>query len=403
MKIRKTTITAIVIILTAILVNGPHHNSTVMGTETLEITSDFVFTEDLVVSSGHGLVIGADNITIDGSGFCLDGVSPGPCDGGVVTHCGIINTGHDNITIKNLEIKNFCSGIFLTYDASSGDIAYRNVIENCHVHHNGNDKSEWTESHGIKMIGVSDSIVRDCTVHDNKGAGTACEDGGNGIFLMGTSSGDGGKRNRITNNLIYNSTKGGFFTKQKPQYTQVDNNTIYGNGQGGIILRCKLSNNHIIENNTVTKNYGCGMFIGGSENCIQYNVITNNKNGSAYTGIVGEYGTGVDFGRSDGSRNNSLLHNTICGNEVVDVEAFDINENTGNWGNYNTGEGALKYHDESPQANQWFTFSCSELSDKSTVNKVITDTETPGYESLSVFLSIGITLILISYQGKKKR
>jgi parallel beta-helix repeat protein len=73
----------------------------------------------------------------------------------------------------------------------------------------------------------------------------------------------------------------------KPERTNVTYNNITGNGQGGIILRCKKSATHIIEYNNVTENYGTGIWIGGPNNTIRYNTITNNKNGSAYTGIVG--------------------------------------------------------------------------------------------------------------------
>lgn len=382
-------------------------NMTFVATADAEIiTSDYVFTENMTVSSGHGLVIGADDILIDGNGFTLDGVDPGSCEGGIVDHCGIYNVGYDNIIIKNLEIKNFCSGIYLGYDSGSGNIVYRNVIDNCEIHHNGNNDVKWTESHGIKMIGVSDSIVKNCKVHDNAGAGDGCEDGGNGIFVMGVSSGDGGKRNIITNNEIYNNVKGGFFTKMKPENTRVDNNTIYGNGQGGIILRCMLSKTHIIENNLVTENFGCGIFIGGPDNIVRNNVITDNKNGSLYTGIVGEYGTGVDFGRNDGSHNNSLFNNIICGNEVVDVEAYDVNEVTGNHGEDNTGMNAINYRDEETTEDTYFKYSCSSLSsenDDLNPNSVSTDngSESPGFESVLMILAALFAIVV--YSARKKR
>jgi len=363
--------------------------------EALVIDSDYTFSEDIIVLSGHGIVIAADNITIDGNGFFLDGTAPGLCEGGIIDHVGIYNLGFDNVVIKNLEIKNFSSGIFISYDSSNGNIVYNNIIDNCIVHHNGNDNVEWTESHGIKMIGVSDSIIKNCFIYNNKGVGNGCEDGGNGIFIKGTSSGDGGKRNRVTNNEIYNNSKGGFFTKMKPEYTIVDNNTIYGNGQGGIILRCMLSNTHTIENNTLYENYGSGIFIGGNDNVIRNNVISSNKNGSKYTGDVGRYGTGVKFGRNDGSKNNSLFNNIICGNDMIDVEAFDTNENTGNQGRGNTGDTAINYKDDEVKGSGFFTYSCFKETVKSepTANSY-ENTDTPGFESLILFSAIAVLCLL---------
>jgi parallel beta-helix repeat protein len=381
---------------------GSNHGN---AEEAMIVTSDYTFTQDIIVTSGHGIFIGADDITIDGNGFILDGTTPGPCTGGIVDHVGIHNVGFDNITIENLEIKNFCSGIYCSLDSNNGNIVYNNLIDNCVVHHNGNADVEWTESHGIKWIGVSDSIIQNCVVYNNEGAGTGCEDGGNGIYSMGTSSGDGGKRNRYTNNEIYGNTKGGLFTKMKPEYCLVDNNTIYENGQGGIILRCKLSNTHTIENNQVTSNFGTGIFIGGEGNIIKNNIISENKNGSLYTGIVGEYGTGVDFGRNDGSNNNTMIDNTICDNEVVDVEAFDTNEVTGNFGTGNTGSTATNYKDDDAADSNNFKYNCSTDIDNGQGTSHIDETNndsqnTPGFETVILLVAI---LFFIAYKRFNKK
>ena len=69
----------------------------------------------LLVAAGHGLDIGADDIVIDGDGYTIDGVNAGNCattmrDG---VH-GLYFAGtRDNVTIKDLKVKNFCSGIYL--------------------------------------------------------------------------------------------------------------------------------------------------------------------------------------------------------------------------------------------------------------------------------------------------
>jgi len=69
----------------------------------------------LLVAAGHGLDIGADGIVIDGDGYTIDGVNAGDCattmrDG---VH-GLYFAGtRDNVTIKDLKVKNLCSGIYL--------------------------------------------------------------------------------------------------------------------------------------------------------------------------------------------------------------------------------------------------------------------------------------------------
>jgi len=332
------------------------------------VTESCTFNESLICPTGHGLVIGANGITIDGNGYTLDGISPGACDGMGVQRSGIYNKAHDDVVIKNLEIKNFCNGIYLMFDEGAGKIVYRNTIDNCEIHHNGNDTGGDTSTHGIKMIGVSDSIVKNCKIHHNVGKGTGCEDGGNGIFLKGTSSGDGGKRNLITGNEIYDNTKGGFFTKMKPEYTNVTYNKIWGNGQGGIILRCKKSAHHIIEYNEVTENYGSGIFIGGPDNIVSHNIVKNNRNGSAYTGVVGKYGIGINMGRSDGSFNNKILSNEVCGNEGVDIEVCP--ECTGNTGDENTCDSTINYNDEGATG---CTYACPEEINAEELAKELTE------------------------------
>jgi len=318
------------------------------------VTESCTFNEDLNCESGHGLKIGADNITIDGNGHTLNGVAPGTCNGSGVERSGIYNKAHDNITIRNLEIANFCTGIYSRYDDEIGDFVCENAIENCGIHHNGAASGGNTTTQGIKWIGVFYSTITNNQIHDNTGAGTACTSGGNGIFINGVS-GYGAWNNTITENTIYNNTKGGFLTRMMCRDTTVSHNDVYGNGQGGIILRCKKSASHTIEENNVHENYGSGIFIGGPDSVIRHNTITNNKNGSAYTGVVGKYGMGINIGRNDGSYDNEMISNTICGNEGVDIEVCA--GVTGNTGSENTCDATLNYGDTT--AGSGCTYSCS--------------------------------------------
>jgi parallel beta-helix repeat protein len=317
------------------------------------VTENYTFTGDMSCSCGHGLIIGADGITIDGNGYTLDGVSPGACDGFGIQRSGIYNPGYDDVVIKNLESKNFCNGIYLKGNKESGDLVYRNTIENCNVHHNGNASGGDTSTHGIKMVFVFNSGVKNCEIHHNTGKGIGCKNGGNGIFLQG------GKRNLITHNEIYDNTKGGFFTVMKPEHNTFTYNNIIGNGQGGIILRCKKAANHIIEHNTVTENYGTGVWIGGPSNTIRYNTITNNKNGSAYTGIIGKYGAGIKICRAEAD-NNEIFSNLVCGNDGVDIEICADIGITGTTGDENTCSTTKNYDDDGTCG---CTYSCKQRVD----------------------------------------
>ena len=92
------------------------------------VTESCTFNEDMDCDAGHGFVIGENNIVIDGNGYTLNGVGPGIYDGLGIERSGIYNKAHDNITIRNLEIANFCTGIYSRYDGEIGDFVCENAI-----------------------------------------------------------------------------------------------------------------------------------------------------------------------------------------------------------------------------------------------------------------------------------
>jgi archaellum component FlaG (FlaF/FlaG flagellin family) len=274
---------------------------------------------------------------------------------GGVQRSGIYGKSCSDIEIKDLEIKNFCNGIYFRYTEDDGNPLERITIENCEMHHNGGDTGNDNSVHGIKLIGVFDSVIRNCKIHHNTGEGDSCEGGGNGIFLRGIS-GYGAWNNIVTENEIYDNKKGGFFTKMMCKDTDVSYNKLWGNGQGGIILRCMKSETHDIHDNEIWGNYGSGIFVGGPDNIVRDNTVRDNKNGSEYGGLgtggqggpgsgsPGKYGMGICMGRNDGSHSNEIISNEVCGNEGVDIEVCPMCE--GNSGEENTCDTTLNYNDD---------------------------------------------------------
>jgi hypothetical protein len=296
------------------------------------VTKSCTLNGSMICSSGHGLIIGTDNVTIDGNGYTLDGVAPGICTWG--DRSGIYNKGHDNAVIKNLETKSFCNGIYLDYSC-------RNTIENCNIHHNGNVTAP-SATHGIKMRYVSNSTIRNNSIHDQIAyvdPNPGCEDGGNGLFLYQ------GEYNNVIENRFYNNQKAGMLIKMMPKYWNISHNHLWNNGQGGIILRCCLCNFNLIEYNNASDNYGSGIFIGGNDNIIRYNTVCNNRDGGHYyEDSIGGDGYGIHIGRSDGSLNNTLISNTVCENDYLDI--LVVTGVTGNTGYENTCNTTYKYNDD---------------------------------------------------------
>ena len=315
------------------------------------VVSDWTFTGDMTcpaaVAGVHGLTIGADGITIDGAGYTITGSETADvCDWVGETnpgtgYCGIFNMGYDNVVVKNLEIQGFCTGIGL--QGSGKNPVVGNTIETCEIHGNGDaDCSTDTSIHGIHACYISASTIENSRIYENTGTGAGCGDGGNGIFLYAGSKDFAD--NIITGNKIYNNRKAGFLTKKGLQHAEITENHVYGNGQGGIVLRCRSSSHNLIERNNASANFGDGIFIGGENNTIQNNIVTNNMAGFRLKSgdTIGD-GDGIDMGRNRESNNNDLVSNTVCGNEGTDIDV--TTDCSGNHGTDNTCDTMNDYND----------------------------------------------------------
>ncbi len=297
------------------------------------------FNGSMRCSAGHGLVIGKDGITIDGNGYTLIGPGNASCahisesDPGA-GDCGILNNGYDMVTIKDLTVEGFCNGIALR--GSGSNPAKGNTIETCVVRRNGNPDDG--TSHGIHFVRVEGSTVSGSEIYDNTGTGESCGDGGNGIFTYLSCN------NIVKENLIHGNRKGGIFMKMKSKSNEVTGNTIHENGQGGIILRCANSDENIIAENAVLRNYGDGIYIGSNRNTIRDNTVEGNSAGHRVGDTPVEDGDGIDMGRSDGSGANELYGNSACGNEGVDIHVCHA-DGGGNHGRENCCDETTNYDD----------------------------------------------------------
>ena len=325
------------------VINNCDFNADIPGEE-------YVLGQNLTCSgSEHGIKIKADNVVIngynetDGKYYWIDGGSPGSGRWSGIWSKSSYEDGipaRDNVRIKNLEIKHFRFGIYLKGETDYGcPDAFENwTIENCIIHDNG-------YGHGICLLCVCNSTITKNEIYNTTGTGDSCEATGDGIFLKGPKAWG----NDIIWNNIHNNRKGGIFAKMKPKYNTISYNHVWENGQagageaGGIILRCKLCDYNLIAYNNASNNFMNGVYIGGSHNTIEYNVINEN---SRY---------GVNIGRGDGGDYNKLYYNTVCGNGDTDIRICGP-ECKGNHGNNNTCDTTSDYDDEGAKG---CTYPCS--------------------------------------------
>src|SRR5688572_24588742 len=86
------------------------------------ITTDTTLANDLTDCPGNGIVIGADDITLDLNGHTVDGTfvpeecPPGPPPPGCVSN-GVHSEGHEAVTVKGGSVQEFGSGVWLAEGA----------------------------------------------------------------------------------------------------------------------------------------------------------------------------------------------------------------------------------------------------------------------------------------------
>jgi parallel beta-helix repeat protein len=137
------------------------------------ITADTKVSNDLKNCPDDGLVVGADDVTLDLNGHTIDGDESG-------LDSGILIDGHDGVTVKNGTLKQFEDGVSL--EGGSDD----NLIKSITSHHN--------TGLGISLLGDNDdnALVRNTTHHNF--IGLAVTGGSDGNILRGNTA----DKNRFT-------------------------------------------------------------------------------------------------------------------------------------------------------------------------------------------------------------
>jgi len=232
-----------------------------------------------ITSSVDGVVVERDNIVVDGAGYTIQGT-----DG----EAGIYLSCRSNVTIENISIRGFDSGVNLTssfsnsiveneiaengfgitlYNSSSNTIAENNMIGNYHL---GIDLSESSDNNLSRNNMVSNDYV----------------------FRLFFSS-----RNSICRNNITDNNRGIWLFESSNNIVSL--NKIIANVYYGIML--DSSSNNIVSQNDIEEHTYQGIHLyDSSSNSIFGNNIVNNLN----------YGIWIDIS----SWNNSLFHNNFINN-----------------------------------------------------------------------------------------
>ena len=170
------------------------------------ITADTRLESDLVDCPNNGIVIGADDITLDLNGHTIDGDGTEFADCPKNTFCdvGVLDDRYDGVKIKGGSTREFVFGVWLAgarhsrvVDISSSKNVFfgavvsrssRSVIQDSSFNHNIPPEGD-----GIGLFGSDHIRIVDNSIKDNRGPG---------IHV------DGSDGNLITGNLFSHSSPG---------------------------------------------------------------------------------------------------------------------------------------------------------------------------------------------------
>jgi parallel beta-helix repeat protein len=311
-------------------------------------TSDnvtYTLTGNITVDNFPGaLLVGRDNIVVDGDGYAVTG-------GGIVGSRGIALGSMSNVTVRNMTVNNFYYGISLYF--SSGNTLSGNKIAN-------NNHGIWLDSssgsslsgnniannvyRGIDLVNSSSNTLSGNNVTANGGYGIGLYLSSSNIISGNTFANNGlsvylSYQNSVENNtvngrpLVYLEGVSNFTVKDAGQVILVrcDNIRVEGldlsrTDDGVILLE---TNNSIISGNNITANseYGINLEYSNSSS-IYGNNITNNWGAIELLS----------------SSNNSIYHNSAgscVGFFWASVNIWDDGYPSGGnyWSNYNGTDG----------------------------------------------------------------
>jgi parallel beta-helix repeat protein len=287
---------------------------------------------------GHGIIVGADNITLDLNGHTVFGTSTLINDG-----AGVYVFRRTGVTVKNGTVRNFDCGVAI--EGGSG-----NTVTGVHARDNIGAVGVSRCGEGVAILSSQNNrVVGNQIVHNGPF-------GGVGVYTVvntehnrttsGVSRGNLIDSNQIVDNNLPRSAQindaDGVRIETQSVFNTISNNNVSGSGLDGIALFSFAPDNTVkfnsVQNNGFLNPFrrnGDGIRVfGGSD---RSTVIGNRITGNAANGIIFH---GV-FGTRPPVTNSTALNNLAVGNNLLPpIEqselggpTFDLNDGNPNCDN----------------------------------------------------------------------
>jgi parallel beta-helix repeat protein len=280
------------------------------------ITTDTTLDSDLVDCPNNGIVIGADDITLDLNGHRIDGDGTEFADCPKNTFCdvGVLDDRYDGVKIKGGSTREFLVGVWLAGArhsrvveiSSSKNVFFgavvgrssRSVIRDSSFSHNIPPEGD-----GIGLFGSDHIKIAGNSIKDNRGPGIHV-DASNGNLIKG--------------NLFSHSSPGvligGDRGSDRGDRNEVRGNRFVRNGEG--ILVARGSRNVIARNDLSRDGTGIGLDK-GRHNLVARNVVVDPRSRGISLGL--DFADGTTIGGVD----NIVRRNIVEGSGG---DAFLINK-----------------------------------------------------------------------------
>jgi len=260
------------------------------------ITADTTLDSDLVDCPNNGLLIGADNVTLDLNGHTVTG------NGKPVKRCrrrelcdvGLLNDGHDGVTVRHGSVRDFAVGVFV------GKARHNRVLR---------VSSSRNFFFGFVIAETARSVVR-----DSSGSGNAAPEG-DGIGLFGS------RHIRILDSSFRRNGLGMHVDDSTDNV--IKRNRFSRNGPGIIM---EEGDRNQVRRNRCARNDVCVLVAPGSRNVIAWNRSSRDRNGFALEKgrgnvlarnvVVRARGDGIYLGLREppiGGVNNLVRRNLVRG------------------------------------------------------------------------------------------
>jgi large repetitive protein len=223
------------------------------------ITTDTTLHHDLVNCPNNGIVIGADDVTLDLNGYTIDGDGTefSGCDPTAeVCDAGVVNDGYNGVTVRHGRVRQFLGDV-LFGTSSAGRIRHNRVLNISATH---------SELFGIGIFSSIRTLVR-----NSSGNGSTGQEDASGMFLGDV------RHVRVVHNAFRHNDHVGLLILAPATKSSIKGNHLSRNREEAMLIEggegLSVKGNRLVRN-------GAGITLGpGSGNAITRNRVRGGRDG----------------------------------------------------------------------------------------------------------------------------